>query len=43
MSLVASYYNDGFRVNCLIQFNEPEILQDDFGADLNTLIEMYFF
>ena len=36
------YYNDGFRVNCLIQFNEPETLQDDFGADLNTTIEMYF-
>ena len=36
------YYNDGFRVNCLIQFNEPETLQDDFGADLNTSIEMYF-
>ena len=36
------YYNDGFRVNCLIQFNEPETLQDDFGADLNTSVEMYF-
>ena len=36
------YYDVGFRVNCLIQFNEPEILQDDFGADLNTNIEMYF-
>ena len=36
------YYDKGFRVNCLIQFNEPETLQDDFGADLNTSIEMYF-
>ena len=36
------YYDMGFRVNCLIQFNEPEMLQDDFGADLNTNIEMYF-
>ena len=36
------YYNDGFRVNCLINFIEPEMLQDDFGADLNTSIEMYF-
>ena len=36
------YYDKGFRVNCLIQFNEPETMQDDFGADLNTTIEMYF-
>ena len=36
------YYDKGFRVNCLIDFNEPEMLQDDFGADLNTTIEMYF-
>ena len=36
------YYDKGFRVNCLIQFNEPETLQDDFGTDVNTSIEMYF-
>jgi hypothetical protein len=36
------YYDKGFRVNCLIQFNEPEVLQDEFGADVNTSIEMYF-
>ena len=36
------YYNDGFRVNCLINWAEPTIEQDDFGADLNTSIEMYF-
>tara|TARA_Y100001963_G_scaffold77066_1_gene106882 strand:+ start:3142 stop:3606 length:465 start_codon:yes stop_codon:yes gene_type:complete len=36
------YYESGFRVNCLIMFNEPETLQDDFGADLNTSVEMYF-
>jgi hypothetical protein len=36
------YYDKGFRVNCLIQYNEPEINQDEFGADLNTSIEMYF-
>ena len=36
------YYNDGFRVNCLINFIEPTIEQEDFGADLNTSIEMYF-
>ena len=36
------YYDVGFRVNCLILFNEPEVTQDDFGADLNSSIEMYF-
>ena len=36
------YYEVGFRVNCLILFNEPEIIQDDFGADINSSIEMYF-
>ena len=36
------YYEVGFRVNCLILFNEPEITQDDFGADENADIEMYF-
>ena len=36
------YYDVGFRVNCLILFNEPEIIQDDFGADENASIEMYF-
>ena len=36
------YYDKGFRVNCLINFEEPTIEQDDFGADVNTRIEMYF-
>ena len=36
------YYDQGFRVNCLVNYIEPEIIQDDFGADLNTSIEMYF-
>ena len=36
------YYEVGFRVNCLIQFNEPEITQDEFGVDENSDIEMYF-
>ena len=36
------YYDVGFRVNCLILYNEPEIIQDEFGTDLNTSIEMYF-
>ena len=38
----AKYYDIGFRVNCLIQYNEPEIIQDEFGADLNSSIEMFF-
>ena len=36
------YYEVGFRVNCLIQFDEPEIEYDDFGADEKANIEMYF-
>ena len=36
------YYDVGFRVNCLINFNEPEVIQDDFGADTNANIELYF-
>ena len=36
------YYDVGFRVNCLINFNEPEVIQDDFGADVNANIELYF-
>ena len=36
------YYDIGFRVNCLILFNEPEVQQDEFGADTNSNIELYF-
>ena len=37
------YFGKGFRVNCLIQFNEPEIiLEEGLGSDLNASIEMYF-
>ena len=36
------YYDIGFRVNCLILYNEPTIEQDEFGADLQGDIEMYF-
>ena len=36
------YYDQGFRVNCLINWSEPAIEQDEFGADVNTSIEMYF-
>ena len=36
------YYEIGFRVNCLIMFNEPEVTQEEFGIDYNADIEMYF-
>tara|TARA_Y100000592_G_scaffold64800_1_gene100876 strand:- start:22 stop:495 length:474 start_codon:yes stop_codon:yes gene_type:complete len=36
------YYDIGFRVNCLILYNEPTIEQDEFGADYRGDIEMYF-
>ena len=38
----AKYYDIGFRVNCLINYNEPEVIQDEFGSDTNSSIEMYF-
>ena len=36
------YYDTGFRVNCLLQFNEPEGIEEDFGNDVRGTIEMYF-
>jgi len=36
------YFEQGFRVNCLISFEEPTIEQNDFGPDLNANLEMYF-
>ena len=36
------YYDVGFRVNCLITFEAPEVIQDDFGADVNANIELFF-
>ena len=36
------YYDVGFRVNCLILFNEPDVILDEFGTDVNSSIEMYF-
>ena len=36
------YFKTGFRVNCLLLYNEPEVLQEEFGADLNSSVEMYF-
>jgi aminopeptidase-like protein len=36
------YYEVGFRVNCLIMYNEPIVNQDEFGTDTSADIEMYF-
>ena len=36
------YYDKGFRVNCMIMFNDPEVNLDEFGTDVNATIEMYF-
>ena len=34
------FYNVGFRVNCMLNYNEPETIQDEFGPDVNA--NMYF-
>lgn len=36
------YFKKGFRVNCLISFEEPTMTLDDLGPDLNVNIEIYF-
>ena len=36
------YYEIGFRVNCLINFNEPVVEQSEFGSDVNASIELNF-
>ena len=36
------YYEVGFRVNCLISFEEPVVEQDEFGSDVNASIEVFF-
>tara|TARA_B100000965_G_scaffold401245_1_gene424677 strand:- start:607 stop:1074 length:468 start_codon:yes stop_codon:yes gene_type:complete len=37
------YFKEGFQVNCLILYNEPDTIQDDMAnPDLNASIEMYF-
>ena len=38
----AKYYDIGFRVNCLILYNEPVVNQDEFGADTDSDIEIFF-
>ena len=36
------YFEQGFRVNCLISFEEPTTNFDDFGPDVKSNIEIYF-
>ena len=36
------YYNTGFRVNCLISFEEPTVEQNDLGPDVMANLELYF-
>ena len=36
------YFEQGFRVNCLISFEDPTINLDEFGSDKQVNIEMYF-
>jgi len=36
------YFKTGFRVNCLISFEDPSINLDEFGTDLDANIEIYF-
>ena len=37
------YFNVGFRVNCLIRYNAPEVEQfESVGPDVNSTIEMNF-
>jgi|TARA_Y100000310_G_scaffold345142_1_gene462152 hypothetical protein len=36
------YFKTGFRVNCLISFEDPTINFDEFGPDKQTNIEVFF-
>ena len=37
------YFNVGFRVNCLIRYNAPEVEQfESIGADVNSTIDLNF-
>ena len=38
----AKTFRKGYRVNCLILFNEPEVEMTDYGTDNNNSIEIYF-
>ena len=34
-------FDRGYRVNCLIQFNDPETSLNEFGSDVNATIEIF--
>tara|TARA_Y100000590_G_scaffold394819_1_gene474275 strand:+ start:192 stop:662 length:471 start_codon:yes stop_codon:yes gene_type:complete len=36
------YFEQGFRVNCLIQFNEPTTELEEFGTDVDSSVELFF-
>ena len=36
------YYNVGFRVNCMLNYNEPETTYEDGITDVNSSIDMFF-
>ena len=37
------YFNVGFRVNCLVRFNAPEVSQfEETGPDVNSTIDLMF-
>ena len=38
----AKIFEKGFQVNCLINFNEPEVVEDDFGPDVKGTINLNF-
>jgi hypothetical protein len=38
----AKYYDQGFRVNCLIEYSDWEVSNEEWGTDVNTTISMFF-
>ena len=36
------YFHAGYRVNCLISFEEPTVDLNEFGSDMNANIEVFF-
>ena len=36
------YYDKGFRVNCLIEYSDPDVLHEEYGTDVNANISMFF-
>ena len=36
------YFEQGFRVNCLLLYNEPDVVDDGMGTEVHGTVEMYF-